>query len=355
MRLKKLFCAAAVLSTFLNLAPSDAAPPAKGNHHRSAAGARPIYMPSSISSDNYVADMEHAHFWSPRRMPLKVFIHECSDVPQFDPAFVDAFKGACTEWEEATGRRLTFTYTDKLEEADIDVKWTKNRDGWCERPGGEIGVTVSQSSSGGLLHASIMILTNWVERKGAQFTPEAMKSTCLHELGHSFGLGHSSKELDIMYPSAGVTVGERSGRVELSSSAPRMISGRDATSLMVIYAARAKMDEIYDKGFDNERICAELINESVRQNSRGDYAQAIVFLNEVLYLDPNSRTAMSNLMAIYYNCGVSKYNRHEYAEAILPITKAIELSKRIGMVPRAREMAFVRDNCRRLLRPGGGS
>lgn len=311
-----------------------------------------IVLPAASSSDNYVADMEYAEYWQHQRMPLKVFIHDCNAVPGFDPRYVDCFMKSCQIWTEASAGKICFEFTEKQEDADIDVTWTEDRTTWpVTLHGNELGVAkLTVRRPEGLDHASIYILTT---EKKRHMGLKAMQHVSLHELGHAFGLWHSPAKTDVMYQVLNLTPEVYEGQAILNpqegSGARVDLSLRDRTTLRIVYSAKETLDAIRQQRLDQQSACIRLINESARQINMGEYAQAVIFLNEALTIDKSCKTALENLMVTYFNCGADRYNKRQYSQALPLIEKSIELAKRFGSASESQQMAAVYRNCRQAM------
>lgn len=307
-----------------------------------ATAARLVNSPT----DNFIASTEYANSWQSKRMPLKVFLHPCTDVSGYDPRYAEAFREACESWADATNKQIRFVFVESVSECDVELRWTADKSSWPgERDPKELGICRVTMSREGMDHAAIYLLTY---QHNLHIGPRLMKAACLHELGHGFGLGHSGRSSDIMAP-----VVSQAWRVslngiaslEIPSATEIVLSNRDITTMKVVYSAKQNLDAFFNKNLGTPELCVALTNEAARLIGSGDSGQAIIILNEVLRLDSNFLVASQNLMVSYFNAGVELYNKQLYSEALPVLEKSIKLSRKYGSQREMAAISAVRNNC----------
>lgn len=153
------------------------------------------------AAGDYLNDMVNSGVkrWSGSRFPLRVFIESGSGVPGYRPAHAQMMVDSLNEWSSVTNKTLSWVPTNDSGEADIIVSFANRPPDVAD--GAETGETRTSTAPDGqggqvITRAWVTILTMM---HGAPIGEDEVKKTCLHELGHAFGLSHSSTGSDIMH------------------------------------------------------------------------------------------------------------------------------------------------------------
>jgi hypothetical protein len=132
--------------------------------------------------------------------PVGYHIADGAEVPGFDPADPDLARAAFEDWSRSSGGRLRFDETTSEDDAVIQLIWIP--------PGSGLYGEMRRVRVAGRLKVFVYV-TPGVQGQGPSMTRlvEAdplirdviVYLTCLHELGHAVGLGHTAEYDDIMY------------------------------------------------------------------------------------------------------------------------------------------------------------
>jgi len=131
------------------------------------------------------------HRWDNRSAhPVRVYL-PAATVANFQPAFLDAVRGAFEAWQQA-GVPVRFALDADSASAEVRFQWRIQFDG--ERTG---QTDLEWDDDGGLTSGVVTLAT--FDPKGQPLTPDDLRVMAMHEIGHLLGLDHSPDPGDLMY------------------------------------------------------------------------------------------------------------------------------------------------------------
>jgi hypothetical protein len=143
-------------------------------------------------NDIVVASSDSAlHRWDGRaETPVRVML-VAATVANFQPAFLDAVRGAFQRWQDA-GVPVRFNLDADSTAAEVRFQWRIQFEG--ERS----GLTELQWDDDGHVTGGTVTLATF-DPKGQPLGPDDVRVMALHEIGHLLGLDHSPDPGDLMY------------------------------------------------------------------------------------------------------------------------------------------------------------
>ncbi len=162
----------------------------------SAANKAPDYL------DSMVGSARELHRWPQSKLPIKVFINSGAGVKGFKSEYPSFIKHALDTWCTASGRKLSFKIVSDEKSADLNVVWLDDPIVMDEDGKKRIkqGLATTQRS----VEDTIDSVKVQVDTMNALRTTQVLESgetafVCLHEIGHSLGLNHSTSMSDVMF------------------------------------------------------------------------------------------------------------------------------------------------------------
>ena len=128
--------------------------------------------------------------WNKSTFPLKVYVQDTADVPEY---YRDVVMSAYLAWQRASEGLVSFEFVEDASDADMRC-YFKNTDNKKS-----IGVH-SFTVNGNKITASTIVF-NKTDAKNHSLDSKQLFSSALQEIGHSLGLtGRSNSIYDVMYP-----------------------------------------------------------------------------------------------------------------------------------------------------------
>src|SRR5277367_1545816 len=145
--------------------------------------------------------------WTMNKFPLKVYIPTDSDASKiagYRPGDGQLLRSAFETWQKQSDGKITFENEPVRDLADITCAWVSDQKdlqssdaiGTCSRVA---------DTRNHICHAEIKVLTFSIggpRELDNHFRRNLLEEVCLHEIGHSLGLNHSTNENDVMSPNA---------------------------------------------------------------------------------------------------------------------------------------------------------
>ena len=150
--------------------------------------------------------------WNASAFPLKVYIQDSADVPEY---YREIVMSAYQAWQRASEGLVKFEFVESPSEADMKC-YFKNTDN--KKSIGVHSFTISGSKI-----TDSTIVFNRVDYKNHSLDSKQLFSSALQEIGHSLGLtGKSASIYDVMYP--------------IGTKFNTEITPRDLKTLALVYA-----------------------------------------------------------------------------------------------------------------------
>jgi len=143
-------------------------------------------------SGNTLWDGKH---WEESNFPLNIYVKESSS-RYYKSDYKDYVKYAMDVWRKADDR-IQYKFVKSLDDADIAVIFVENLGDEYEE--NYLGLTNYDTNRNNQIEFS-KIEISLIKNGDEKISAGEIKATIIHEFGHSFGLGHSDSEKDLMYP-----------------------------------------------------------------------------------------------------------------------------------------------------------
>jgi predicted Zn-dependent protease len=156
---------------------------------------RARYSSNYFTIDESGETLWNGKFWDANLFPLKVYVQK-SYSPHFKKLYHKYIDYAFSVWEDAD-ERIKFKYVYYPDEADIIINFDENlMEKYNQNFLGITEYEINEDNSINISFVQVSLL-NFEEKK---ISDGEIKATIVHELGHALGLGHSSNEVDVMFP-----------------------------------------------------------------------------------------------------------------------------------------------------------
>ena len=158
--------------------------------------------------------------WNRSTFPLKVYIQDSADVPEY---YREVVMSAYQSWQRASEGLVSFEFVENANDADMRC-YFKNTDNKKS-----IGVH-SFTISGNKITASTIVF-NKTDDKNHSLDSKQLFSSALQEIGHSLGLtGASPSIYDVMYP--------------IGTKFNTEITTRDLKTLALVYSVKPDITNV---------------------------------------------------------------------------------------------------------------
>ena len=276
--------------------------------------------------DDYIDDLDpqFVDCWPADRMPLRIYIESVKNALGSKDDYLDyLLKQSCQEWADASKGKISFVYTDKPEEADIQINWENDESIFTTGEQGD--AQYLPTTEKGINKATVRLLTHPFSRN-PDHDDAAIKALCLHEMGHALGLyGHSKNSHDILAEYYQLEWTDTPTTVLLSKRDCNTIARlyTEFLSIKAHWKAEGKLGNVQAKD------TFSLNNSAVEAIKKENFPQAVDQLQRALALDPDYRLALINLETAYLNWAIKCEQTGEYEKAVDLAKKDLIVRKKL--------------------------
>ncbi|MBP2030636.1 putative Zn-dependent protease [Methanohalophilus levihalophilus] len=155
-------------------------------------------QPATAQDIEYISTQPWDH------SPITVFIDEVNVPERYSPTYKEQVDIALEYWERGGNGKLFYTPVFEVvddPDADIYIRWIENLEEVEGADEGVAGYAAPTFVGDKFLHVDIVLeVGNYQGFSWVQYGDANMQELAKHELGHALGLGHSSDQSDIMFP-----------------------------------------------------------------------------------------------------------------------------------------------------------
>lgn len=246
--------------------------------------------------------------WDTKKFPLKVYIEENSNLPNY---YVSNVKKAFKHWEEASENLITFNFVQNPINADIEFKFIEKDNTSCKEKNCQYVLAYALPTISGNKLKKFDIRFSTTNNLNLAFLPKEIYLGTLHEIGHALGIiGHSFYEENLMYPSST----EQDPRYSKYKS--RGITAEDINTIRLLYAFLPDISNgSYSLQEQQKLIYPPIILGSKIEITNKKIEQAKNYIKNAPYI-PNG----------YIDLAIGYYEIDNYQAAIENLEKALELT-----------------------------
>lgn len=247
--------------------------------------------------------------WDTKKFPLKVYIEENSNLPNY---YISNVRKAFKTWTEATDSLITFEFISSPVGADIDFKFINKDNTTCQDDGCQYVLAYAIPTVSGNKLKKFDIKFSTSNNLNQAFLPKEIYLGSMHEIGHALGIiGHSFYEENLMYPSS---VEENP---MYSKHKARGITGEDINTIRLLYAF---LPDITNGTFSAEEqqrlIYPPIILGSEKEITNKKLEQAKKYIEQAPHIPVG-----------YIDLAIAYYENGNYSASIKSLEKALELTQ----------------------------